>query len=95
MALNAGFTGPIRDAARGMETEKMMRRYPAVTDQTLRAAAEAVSGSSRTQTKDSLRLEVETLETQRAPTGTRRPWYPFEGRALGVPPPARAGAETR
>jgi len=29
-------------------TERMMRRYAAVTDQTLRAAAEAVSGSRAT-----------------------------------------------
>jgi hypothetical protein len=29
----------------GWKTEGMMRRYAAVTDQTLRAAAEAVSGS--------------------------------------------------
>jgi len=29
----------------GWKTERMMRRYAAVTDQTLRAAAEAVSGS--------------------------------------------------
>jgi hypothetical protein len=29
----------------GRKTERMMRRYAAVTDQTLRAAAEAVSGS--------------------------------------------------
>jgi hypothetical protein len=27
------------------KTERMMRRYAAVTDQTLRAAAEAISGS--------------------------------------------------
>jgi hypothetical protein len=32
----------------GWKTERMMRRYAAVTDQTLRAAAEAVSGSERT-----------------------------------------------
>jgi hypothetical protein len=31
----------------GWKTEKMMRRYAAVTDQTLRAAAEAVSGQGR------------------------------------------------
>ena len=44
MALNAGFTAPIVMALGGWKTEKMMRRYAAVTDQTLRAAAEAVSG---------------------------------------------------
>ena len=31
----------------GWKTERMMRRYAAVTDQTLRAAAEAVSGSEQ------------------------------------------------
>jgi hypothetical protein len=30
----------------GWKTERMMRRYAAVTDQTLRAAAEAVSGNA-------------------------------------------------
>ncbi len=45
MALNKGFTGPIVMALGGWKTERMMRRYAAVTDQTLRAAAEAVSGS--------------------------------------------------
>jgi hypothetical protein len=42
MALNNGFTAPIVMALGG---EAMMRRYAAVTDQTLRAAAEAVSGA--------------------------------------------------
>lgn len=45
MALNAGFTSPIVQALGGWKTERMMRRYAAVTDQTLRAAAEAVSGA--------------------------------------------------
>lgn len=45
MALNHGFTAPIVMALGGWKTERMMRRYAAVTDQTLRAAAEAVSGS--------------------------------------------------
>ena len=45
MALNKGFTGPIVMALGGWKTEKMMRRYAAVTDATLRAAAEAVSGA--------------------------------------------------
>jgi hypothetical protein len=31
----------------GWKTERMMRRYAAVTDETLRAAAEAVSGSEQ------------------------------------------------
>ena len=45
MALNKGFTAPIVMALGGWKTERMMRRYAAVTDTTLRAAAEAVSGS--------------------------------------------------
>jgi integrase len=44
MALNKGFTAPIVMALGGWKTERMMRRYAAVTDETLRAAAEAVSG---------------------------------------------------
>jgi hypothetical protein len=44
-ALNAGFSGPIVQALGGWKSEKMMRRYAAVTDKTLRAAAEAVSGN--------------------------------------------------
>jgi integrase len=44
-ALNKGFTAPIDMALGGWQTERMMRRYAAVTDQTLRAAAEAVSGA--------------------------------------------------
>lgn len=47
MALNRGFTAPIVMALGGWKTERMMRRYAAVTDQTLRAAAEAVSGAER------------------------------------------------
>jgi integrase len=47
MALNAGFTAPIVMQLGGWKTEKMMRRYAAVTDQTLRAAAEAVSGNGQ------------------------------------------------
>jgi integrase len=45
MALNAGYTAPIVMALGGWKTERMMRRYAAVTDKTLRAAAEAVSGN--------------------------------------------------
>lgn len=45
MALNAGFTAPIVMALGRWKTERMMRRYAAVTDKTLRAAAEAVSGN--------------------------------------------------
>lgn len=42
MALNRGFTAPIVQALGGWKTERMMKRYAAVTDETLRAAAEAV-----------------------------------------------------
>jgi integrase len=45
MALNRGFTAPIVMALGGWKTERMMRRYAAITDRTLRAAAEAVSGN--------------------------------------------------
>jgi integrase len=45
MALNKGFTAPIVMALGGWKTERMMRRYAAVTDETLRLAAEAVSGA--------------------------------------------------
>src|SRR5262249_35741971 len=44
MALNKSFTAPIVMALGGWKTERMIRRYAAVTDQTLRAAAEAVAG---------------------------------------------------
>jgi integrase len=44
MALNAGFTAPVVMALGGWKSEAMMRRYAAITDATLRAAAEAVSG---------------------------------------------------
>ena len=43
MALNAGFTAPIVMALGGWKSERMMRRYAAVTDETLRRAAEAVT----------------------------------------------------
>jgi integrase len=46
MALNAGFSAPIVMALGGWRTERMMRRYAAVTDTTLRAAADAVSGAT-------------------------------------------------
>ena len=49
MALNAGFSGEIVMKLGGWKTAKMMRRYAAVTDQTLRAAAEATSGSAEWQ----------------------------------------------
>jgi hypothetical protein len=46
MALNAGFSAPIVMSLGGWKTERMMRRYAAVTDKTLRAAAETMSGVS-------------------------------------------------
>ena len=45
VALNRGFSAPIVQALGGWKTERMMKRYAPVTDQTLRAAAEAVAGS--------------------------------------------------
>jgi integrase len=57
MALNAGFSAPIVMQLGGWKTEKMMRRYAAVTDQTLRAAAEAVSGSRAENRKELKRVE--------------------------------------
>lgn len=48
MALNKGFTAPVVMALGGWKSEGMMRRYAAVTDPTLRAAAEAVSGAEGT-----------------------------------------------
>ena len=45
MALNRGFSAPIVMALGGWKSEATMRRYAAVTDTTLRAAAEAVSGA--------------------------------------------------
>ena len=58
MALNQGFTAPIVMALGGWKTERMMRRYAAVTDQTLRAAAEAVSGGEPFATRSRSREEV-------------------------------------
>jgi hypothetical protein len=54
MALNRGFSAPIVQALGGRKTERMMKRYAAVTDQTLRAAAEAVSGNEPTINERSL-----------------------------------------
>ena len=48
MALNKGFRAPIVMALGGWKSEAMMRRYAAVTDSTLRAAAEAVAGNEPT-----------------------------------------------
>ena len=45
MALNAGFLAPIVMALGGWKSERMMRRYAAVTDETLGRAAEAVAGN--------------------------------------------------
>lgn len=44
-ALNAGVTAPILMQLGGWKTERMMRRYAAVTDASLRKAAEAVAGN--------------------------------------------------
>jgi integrase len=45
MALNAGFTVPIVQELGGRKSQKMMRRYAAITNGTLCRAAEAVSES--------------------------------------------------
>ncbi len=49
MALNAGFNASVVMDLGGWKSERMMRRYAAVTDRTLRAAAEAVSGNAQWQ----------------------------------------------
>jgi len=46
MALNAGFTTRVLMDIGGWKTEKMVRRYAAVTDETRRAAVEAISGNA-------------------------------------------------
>jgi len=46
---NKGFTAPIVQALGAWKSEKMMKRYAAITDETLRAAAEAVAGNERWQ----------------------------------------------
>jgi len=58
MALNKGFTAPIVMALGGWKTERMMRRYAAVTDQTLRAAAEAVAGNEEVAEAFPIKLEL-------------------------------------
>src|SRR5262249_42971633 len=45
MAINAGFTASVVMTLGGWKSERRMRRYAAVTDPTLRAAAEAISGA--------------------------------------------------
>jgi integrase len=47
VALNRGFTSAVVQALGGWKTERMMKRYGHITDATLRAAAEAVSGADR------------------------------------------------
>jgi len=58
MALNRGFSAPIVQALGGWKTERMMKRYAAVTDHTLRAAAEAVSGAEPAAPAKNARLGV-------------------------------------
>lgn len=66
MALNRGFTAPIVMALGGWKTERMMRRYAAVTDDTLRAAAEAVSGNdTRTNGNDQWQRPRKSAPVQR------------------------------
>lgn len=47
VALNAGFAGAIVQELGRWKSERMMRRYAAVTNQTLRMAAEAISRGSK------------------------------------------------
>jgi len=47
MILNAGFSGSVVQDAGRWKSDRMMRRYAAVTDQTLRAAMEATSRGSK------------------------------------------------
>lgn len=44
-ALNSGFTSAIVQSLGGWKSDAMMRRYAAITDGTLRRAAEAVAGN--------------------------------------------------
>jgi hypothetical protein len=64
MALNAGFTAPIVMALGGWRSERMMRRYAAVTDETLRRAAEAVArnGKEHVSCGEPLKLNVHLKE---------------------------------
>jgi len=63
MALNAGYSASIVMALGGWKTEAMMRRYAAVTDKTLRPAAEAVSGSEVMGGGGSYAIQRRTQET--------------------------------
>jgi integrase len=47
LALNAGFSGTIVQELGRWKSERMMRRYAAVTNQTLRAAAEAIGSREK------------------------------------------------
>jgi integrase len=60
VALNAGFTASIVMALGGWKTERMMRRYAAVTDKTLRAAAEAISSGGAGPRQSTANLAVAT-----------------------------------
>jgi integrase len=64
-ALNAGFSASIVQALGGWKSEKMMRRYAAVTDATLRAAAEAVAGNEAWQSSQkSASRQAEDMPSQ-------------------------------
>jgi len=69
MALNAGFSAPIVMALGRWKTERMMRRYAAVTDKTLRAAAEAVAGNI----PEPKRLTFEAAQGTSANTDCKQP----------------------
>jgi integrase len=62
VALNAGFSASVVMALGRWKTERMMRRYAAVTDKTLRAAAEAVSAGIGGKSRDGRRGDDENDE---------------------------------
>src|SRR5215831_8555308 len=68
MALNAGFKAPVVMALGGWKSEAMMRRYAAVTDDTLRAAAEAVSGVGIGSGKWQQRAKSASTRSRHAPS---------------------------
>ena len=71
MALNKGFTAPIVMALGGWKTERMMRRYAAVTHETLRRAAEAVAGNEQWQQSPKLASVKASLTTPRLEVRSR------------------------
>jgi len=73
MALNKGFTAPIVQTLGGWKTERMMRRYAAVTDATLRAAAEAIAGTETRLGSDVTRGNLKAFLTSTSSELSARP----------------------